>query len=428
MKILLIGSGGREHALAWAIKQSPSCSTLFIAPGNAGTAHLATNVALNVADHAQVIDFAKKQEIDLVVIGPEAPLVSGLADACDAAGILVFGPSKAAAQLEGSKDYTKKLCDDMKIPTAAYQTFTDAAQAKDYLAKVGVPIVLKADGLAAGKGVIIAATMEEANQAVEDILGGKFGAAGASVVIEECLVGEEISFFALVDGNNALAFGSAQDHKRAYDGDQGPNTGGMGTYSPAPQFTQALEDQVMREMILPTVSGMKARGTPFKGVLFAGLMLTASGPKLLEYNVRFGDPETQVLMRRLDSDLVRLLIATAKGTLASEKVAMKPSAAVCVVMAAEGYPGDIQKGTIISGLDLASNVEGVEVFHAATKHVGETLQADGGRVLGVTAIGDQLKQARERAYQAVDAIDWKEGFCRRDIGHRAMTLAPEDAA
>lgn len=420
MDILVIGSGGREHALIWAIKQSPLVDKIYVAPGNGGTRELAEAVLLNLSGHQDVIDFCKENEIGLVIIGPEAPLADGLSDSLTKAGIKVFGPSKAAAQLEASKGFTKRLCDKYQIPTAAYQEFTNAKEAKAYVKEQGTPIVIKADGLAAGKGVVVAMTEKEAFQAIDEILGGRFGKAGASIVVEEYLSGEEVSFFALVDGESAIAFGSAQDHKRVGDGDTGPNTGGMGTYSPAPVFTKALEDQVMREIIFPTVHGMKTEGMPFKGVLFAGLMITSRGPRLIEFNVRFGDPETQVLMARLKSDLVSLFLSCADGTLAGRKVELHDRAALCVVMAAKGYPEDYKKGTPIRNLEQASALSDVIVFHAGTQYKEGNYVANGGRVLGVTGLGRTVQDAQKKAYQAVDTIEWEDGFCRRDIGWRAI--------
>ena len=420
MNVLLIGSGGREHALAWKLAQSPGLTKLYCAPGNAGIAAVAECVDLKVADHAAVIAFCREKEIGLVMVGPEAPLVAGLVDDLTAAGITTFGPTKAAAQLEGSKGYTKDLCREAGIPTAAYGRFTDAASAKAYLATQPLPIVVKADGLAAGKGVIIAVTRAEAEAAVDACFGGAFGAAGAELVIEAFLDGEEASFFALVDGEHALALVAAQDHKRVGDGDTGPNTGGMGAYSPAPVMTAGLVERAMAEIIRPTVAAMKKRGTPFKGVLFAGLMITADGPQLIEYNVRFGDPETQVLMMRLESDLLAALLATAKGELAGCELVWSGEAALTVVMAAEGYPGTPRVGTEIRGLDAAGAIEGVEVFHAGTKKDGGRIVAAGGRVLNVTARGATVAEAQARAYAAVARLDWPQGFCRKDIGWRAV--------
>jgi len=418
MNVLLIGAGGREHALAWALLASPLLGKLYCAPGNAGIAEIADCVTLDVADHAAVVRFCRESSIELVVVGPEAPLVAGLVDALAAAGIKAFGPSKAAAQLEGSKGFTKDFCAEHGIPTAGYARFTEREAALAYLKSRPVPIVVKADGLAAGKGVTVAQTREEAAAAVEACFSGALADGG--VVIEECLMGEEASFFALVDGTHALPLASAQDHKRAFDGDQGPNTGGMGAYSPAPVVTPEIAQRAMDEIIWPTVRGMAARGMPYKGVLYAGLMITAAGPKLIEYNVRFGDPETQVLMLRLKSDLLPALLATADGVLKTFDVRWHDDAAITVVMAASGYPGDYAKGSEIKGLDAAQAVEGVEIFHAGTAREGDRLVATGGRVLNVTARGKTLAEARERAYAAVGRIDWPGGFCRSDIGWRAL--------
>jgi phosphoribosylamine--glycine ligase len=420
MNVLLIGSGGREHALSLALSRSPKLGKLYCAPGNPGIATLAKCVTLNVADHAAVARFCAENDIGLVAVGPEVPLVAGLADDLGARGIKVFGPSKEAAQLEGSKGFTKDLCAEFSIPTAAYGRFKDAASAKTYLAAQTLPIVVKADGLAAGKGVVIATTRAEAEAAIDACFSGAFGAAGAELVIEEFLEGEEASFFALCDGTTALALTAAQDHKRVGDGDTGPNTGGMGAYSPAPVMTPELIDRTMAEIIRPTVAAMAERGTPFKGVLFAGLMLTAKGPQLIEYNVRFGDPETQVLMLRLKSDLLELMLATAEGRLDGMSVDWHADAALTVVMAAEGYPGTPAKGTEIRGLDEASKVPGVEIFHAGTKRDGDRLLADGGRVLNVTAMAPTVAEAQALAYEAIAKIDWPGGFCRRDIGWRAV--------
>jgi phosphoribosylamine--glycine ligase len=420
MNVLLIGAGGREHALAWALSASPLLTKLFCAPGNAGIAEVAACVPLDPADHAAVIRFCRDQRIDLVVIGPEAPLVAGLGDALGDSGIRYFGPTRAAAQLEGSKGFTKDLCREANIPTAAYGRFTERDAAKAFLASRGLPIVIKADGLAAGKGVVIATTHTEAEAAIDACLSGAFGAAGSEVVIEEFLQGEEASFFALCDGVTALALASAQDHKRVGDGDTGPNTGGMGAYSPAPIMTHEMTDCVMREIIMPTVKTMAARGTPFRGVLFAGLMITASGPKLIEYNVRFGDPETQVLMMRLKSDLLAALLATADGVLSNFDLRWSDDAALTVVMAANGYPGTPLKGTEIKGLDAAKLVPNVEIFHAGTRRDGARLLADGGRVLNVTGRGRTVSEARDAAYAAIEKIDWPDGFYRKDIGWRAL--------
>ena len=420
MNVLLIGSGGREHALALSLSRSPLLTQLFIAPGNPGTEALGRNVTLDVVDHRAVVDFCKLMQIGFVVVGPEAPLVAGLVDDLEAAGVLAFGPSKAAAQLEGSKGFTKDLCAEFSIPTADYQRFSAAEPAKDYVRQRGAPIVVKADGLAAGKGVIVAMTVDEALAAIDMIFGGAFGAAGAEVVVEDFLEGEEASFFALCDGTRALAFASAQDHKRVGDGDTGPNTGGMGAYSPAPIMTQAMSDRVMKEIIEPTLAGMRARGTPFKGVLFAGLMIGAKGPKLIEFNARFGDPETQVMLSRLEEDLLPLLLGSARGELPAGPVKLSPKAALTVVYAAKGYPDAPERGSEIKGLDRAAALEGVTVFHAGTKRDGLRLLANGGRVLNVTALGASVAEAQARAYAAVDAIDWPGGFCRRDIGWRAV--------
>ena len=419
MRVLIVGSGGREHALAWAIAASPLADQVYCAPGNAGIAADAECVPVAASDTAGLIAFCHKAAIDFVVVGPEAPLVAGLVDALEGAGIAAFGPSQAAAALEGSKGFLKDLCAREDIPTAAYRRFGDAAAAKAYIAAEGVPIVVKADGLAAGKGVTVAATLAEAHAAVDAALGeGRFGAAGTEIVVEECLRGEEASFFALVDGVNALPLVAAQDHKRVGDGDTGPNTGGMGAFSPTPLVTPAVEGAVMERIILPTVRAMQRDGRPFKGVLYAGLMLTEAGPKLLEYNVRFGDPECQVLMMRLRSDLLPALIATRDGILKEVDLRWYDETAVCVVMAAKGYPDDPQRGSEIRGLDAAATDSEVKIFHAGTKRDGDRLLADGGRVLGVTALGPDLAAARERAYGAVDKIQWPEGFCRRDIGLR----------
>jgi phosphoribosylamine--glycine ligase len=420
MNVLLIGSGGREHALAWAIAASPLLTKLYCTPGNAGIAEVAECVAVDSADHAAVISFCRDRRIDLVVIGPEAPLVAGLADDLAAAGIKAFGPSKAAAQLEGSKGFTKDFCTEFGIPTAAYGRFKDRLAALAYLERQPLPIVVKADGLAAGKGVTVAETREAAAAAVEACFAGAFGAAGAEVVIEECLVGEEASFFALIDGGHALPLAAAHDHKRVFDGEKGPNTGGMGAYSPAPVMTAEMTRRTMDAIVWPTVKGMAARGTPFKGVLFAGLMITQEGPKLIEYNVRFGDPETQVLMLRLKSDLLPALIATADGVLKTFDLRWHDDAALTVVMAAIGYPGDYAKGSEIRGLDAARAVEGAEIFHAGTARDGKRLIATGGRVLNVSARGRTIAEAQQRAYAAVAKIDWPGGFCRSDIGWRAL--------
>ncbi|MCB1515030.1 MAG: phosphoribosylamine--glycine ligase [Hyphomicrobiaceae bacterium] len=420
MNILIIGSGGREHALAWKIAQSPLCTALYAAPGNAGIANVATCVGFDVSDHQAVIRFCREKEIGFVVIGPEAPLVAGLADDLAASGIKHFGPSRAAAQLEGSKGFTKDLCAQFDIPTGAYGRFKDAATARAYLADKSLPIVVKADGLAAGKGVVIATTTSEAETAIDACFSGAFGDAGAEVIIEEFLDGEEASFFALCDGTHAIAFGAAQDHKRVGDGDTGPNTGGMGAYTPAPVMTDEMIRRTMDEIIKPTLAGMAKRGMPFKGVLFAGLMITTKGPQLIEYNVRFGDPECQVLMMRLKSDVLPALLATAEGTLDEIALDWNDGPVLTVVMAANGYPGTPKKGTEICRLDEAAALPDVEVFHAGTIADGTRILANGGRVLNVTARGASVGEARARAYAAVDTIDWPGGFCRRDIGWRAI--------
>jgi phosphoribosylamine---glycine ligase len=420
MNILILGSGGREHALAWKIAASPLAEKLYCAPGNAGIAREAVCVALDIADHAAVIAFCRANAIGLVVVGPEAPLCAGIVDDLEAAGIKAFGPSKVAAQLEGSKGFTKDLCRQNGIPTAAYERFTTIEPAKAYLRARGAPIVIKADGLAAGKGVVVAQTLAEAEDALDMMFGGGLGEAGGEVVIEEFLTGEEASFFALCDGESALALTTAQDHKRAYDGDKGPNTGGMGAYSPAPNIDDAMAARIMREIIAPTLRAMKAMGCPYKGVLYAGLMITAEGPKLIEYNARFGDPETQVLMLRLKSDLVPALLAARDGMLKAFDLRWYDDPALTVVMAAKGYPGAYQRGSVIEGLDAAGEVEGVEIFHAGTKADGGKILANGGRVLNVSAIGKTVREAQARAYEAVSRIRWPEGFCRHDIGWRAV--------
>jgi len=418
LNVLLIGSGGREHALAWAISASPLLGDFYCAPGNPGIAQHATSIALDVNDHAAVIAFCREKKIGFVVVGPEAPLVAGIGDDLGAAGIKVFGPSKGAAQLEGSKGFTKDFCAEFDIPTGAYGRFTERHKAAAYATSKGAPIVIKADGLAAGKGVTVAMTLAEALAAIDDIFAGQFGA--AECVIEEFLDGEEASFFALCDGKNAVAFGAAQDHKRAFDGDTGPNTGGMGAYSPAPVMTQEMSERVMAEIIRPTVAGMAKRGLPFQGVLFAGLMIGKAGPKLIEYNVRFGDPECQVLMMRLKDDLLTLLIAAADGTLDKVSVRWRSEAALTVVMAARGYPGPYGKGSEIRNIARAAEDADVEVFQAGTQLKDGKLIAAGGRVLNVSALGKDVREAQKRAYEAVDRIDWPEGFCRRDIGWRAL--------
>ncbi|HEY8016703.1 MAG TPA: phosphoribosylamine--glycine ligase [Dongiaceae bacterium] len=427
MRILVVGGGGREHALCWAIAASPLTTKLFCAPGNAGIAEEAECVAIAADDIGGLVAFAVEQKIDFVVVGPEAPLVLGLVDRLAVAGIKAFGPSAAGAALEGSKGFMKDLCAKHGIPTAAYGRFTEPGPAKAYVAGHALPVVVKADGLAAGKGVVIAETLAEATAAIDSMMADRvFGEAGAELVIEEFLEGEELSFFALVDGKTALQLISAQDHKRAGDGDTGLNTGGMGAYSPAPVATAVLEAEIMGGIIQPTVAAMVATGQPFKGVLYAGVMLTKAGPKLLEYNTRFGDPECQVMCLRLMSDLLPALLASADGALDKFQLRWQPKAALTVVMAAEGYPGPYKKGTEIRGLEGVADMAEVKVFHAGTRRAADgRLLADGGRVLGVSALGKDVAEARERAYRAVDAIDWPEGFCRRDIGWRAIQRQEE---
>ncbi|MEQ8666976.1 MAG: phosphoribosylamine--glycine ligase [Rhodospirillales bacterium] len=425
MKVLIVGSGGREHALSTAVARSPLCERLYAAPGNPGIAAIAECVHIDAEDIDGIVGFAKAEGIDFVIVGPEAPLVAGLVDRLEAEGIKAFGPSQEAARLEGSKAFTKDLCDRYDIPTAAYRRFDEPDAAKEYIHLVGAPIVVKADGLAAGKGVIICRNDNEAFAAIDHIMTEQaFGAeAGAEVVIERFLEGEELSFFALVDGERALPLASAQDHKAAHDGDEGPNTGGMGAYSPAPIADAKLTRRIMSEVIEPTVRGMAADGRPFKGVLFAGLMITPAGPQLIEYNVRFGDPECQVLMMRLKSDLLEALLASAEGRLDEIKLSWRRDTALLVVMAAKGYPGHYEKGTVIGGLDKAEDVKGAQVFHAGTRRQNGDLVASGGRVLGVAALGKTVSDAQKTAYKAVDAIDWPQGFCRRDIGWRAVKRA-----
>jgi phosphoribosylamine---glycine ligase len=416
MKVLLIGSGGREHALAWGLAASPLLTKLYCAPGNPGIAMHAELAPLDVADHAAVISFCQDKRISFVVVGPEVPLVAGIADDLGAAGIRVFGPSKFAAQLEGSKGFTKDLCARHNIPTAAYGRFSELAAARAYLKNHGAPIVIKADGLAAGKGVTVAMTIAEAEAALSDIFSGRYG--GAECVIEEFLEGEEASFFVLSDGAHALPLATAQDHKRVGEGDTGPNTGGMGAYSPAPCMTPALCEEALEKIVRPTIRALADMGHPYRGVLYAGLILTKDGPKLIEYNCRFGDPETQVIMPRLRDDILTLMMATAHGTLDKVSVRWKDDVALCVVMAAKGYPGDVVTGTPINGVEEARAV--AEVFHAGTALRDTQLVANGGRVLNVTALGKTAAEAQAKAYSAVDLIDWPEGFCRRDIGWRAV--------
>lgn len=420
MNILILGGGGREHALAWAISQNPKCDRLIVAPGNAGIAQLAECASLDILDGAAVVAFCAEQAVDFVIVGPEAPLAAGVADATRAAGILTFGPSADAAQLEASKAFTKAICDACAAPTAAYARFTEAGPAKDYIRAQGAPIVVKADGLAAGKGVIVAMTEAEALEAIDDMFGGEFGAAGAEVVIEEFMEGEEASFFILTDGVDALPIGTAQDHKRVGDGDTGPNTGGMGAYSPAPVLTDAIAQAALDEIVLPTIREMSRRGMPYQGVLYAGLMIKDGRARLVEYNCRFGDPECQVLMMRLGAQALDLLQACAEGRLGEVRANWADDHAVTVVMAAQGYPGAYVKGTQIKGLDALPEDSRNMVFHAGTAARDGAIIATGGRVLNVTARGETLTDAQARAYAMVDAIDWPEGFCRRDIGWRAL--------
>lgn len=420
MRVLLIGSGGREHALAWKLSASPSLTKLYCAPGNPGIATVAELVDIGVDDHQALITFAKDKKIDLVVVGPEAPLVAGLSDEMRAEGIRVFGPSKAAAQLEGSKGFTKDLCARFDIPTGAYGRFNNAPKAKAYIRQQGAPIVIKADGLAAGKGVVVAMTLDEALDAVDACFEGAFGSAGAEVVVEEFLNGEEASFFCICDGKTALPLGSAQDHKRVGDGDTGPNTGGMGAYAPAPVMTPEIVERTMREVIEPTMRGMAEIGAPFSGILFLGLMIGKDGPKLIEYNTRFGDPECQVLMMRLNSDLLALINAAVDGKLDEVSLDWKDQPALTVVMAAEGYPSNVKKGSVIRDLDKLEGIDGVKVFHAGTAEKDGSIVASGGRVLNITAIADTVAEAQARAYEAVKLIDWPEGFYRSDIGWRAV--------
>jgi phosphoribosylamine---glycine ligase len=420
MNVLILGAGAREHALALALSKSRSLTRLFVAPGNPGVATVAQIVEVDIDDHGAVARLCETLAIGLVVIGPEAPLVAGLADHLSAAGICCFGPSRAAAQLEGSKGFAKDFCRDFGIPTAAYGRFDRMDAALAFVRAEGAPIVVKADGLAAGKGVVVAVTLAQAEDAIRSMFGGDFGVAGASVVIEEFLEGEEVSFFALSDGERAEPFSCAQDHKRVGDGDTGPNTGGMGAYSPAPVVTEDMSDRIMREIIAPTIVGMRARGTPFRGVLFAGLMIGAEGPKLIEYNVRFGDPEAEVVLARLESDLLELLLGCAQGRLPLAAPQFSHEAALTVVLAAHGYPGTVAEGSEIRGIEKASGLPGVTIYYAGVRREGARLLANGGRVLAVTAKGESVGQAQSRAYAAVDAIDWPEGFCRRDIGWRAI--------
>ncbi len=420
MNILILGGGGREHALAWAVMQNPKCDKLIVAPGNAGIAQIADCAALDIMDGGAVAAFAEENAIDFVIVGPEAPLAAGVSDRLRDAGLLVFGPSQAAAQLEASKAFTKEICDAAGAPTATWGRFTDAPAARAYVTAHGAPIVIKADGLAAGKGVVVAMTTEEALAAVDDMFEGAFGAAGAEVVVEEFLGGEEASFFVLCDGEAVLPMGTAQDHKRVGDGDTGPNTGGMGAYSPAPVLTDAVAARALDRIIRPTVAEMARRGTPYQGVLYAGLMIEDGEPRLIEYNVRFGDPECQVLMMRLGAQVLDLMQATAEGRLAETQVNWADDHALTVVLAARGYPGDYEKGSVIRGLDDLAEDSHHMVFHAGTAEDHGNIIATGGRVLNVTARGTTLQEAHDAAYATVDRIDWPGGFCRRDIGWRAL--------
>ncbi|MFI4997918.1 MAG: phosphoribosylamine--glycine ligase [Hyphomicrobiales bacterium] len=428
MNILLIGSGGREHALAERITASPLCGRLFAAPGNPGIAACGTNIALDPSDHDAVIAACRDRAIDLVVIGPEGPLVEGIVDDLEAAGIAAFGPSKEAAKLEGSKIFTKELCLEAGIPTAAFARFTQTGAAKTHIADHPLPIVIKADGLAAGKGVVVATSIAEAEAAIDEMLGGRFGAASAEIVIEEFLTGEEASLFALCDGRTALLFGTAQDHKRAFDGDTGPNTGGMGAFSPAVALDDAMVERTMATIIRPTLARMAERGTPFRGFLYAGLMITADGPRLIEYNCRFGDPECQVVMPRLMTDLVTAMLAARDGVLAKFTVRLSQKHMVGVVLAAKGYPGEFARGETISGIEDAPAIEGVTVFQAGTRSEGARLVSNGGRVLTVVGEGRSFAEAHRRAYAGVAAIDWPGGFHRSDIGARALASEGDGGA
>jgi phosphoribosylamine---glycine ligase len=424
MNVLLLGSGGREHAIAIGLAKSPLLKTLFVAPGNPGTDSVARAAPLDPNDHPPIIAFCKANDIDLVVIGPEAPLVAGIVDELTAAGIKAFGPSKAAAWLEGSKTFAKDFCRCHNIPCAAYACFTDAASAKNYVRGKGAPIVVKADGLAAGKGVTVAMSLEEAEAAINGMFSGEFGAAGQKIVVEEFLDGEEVSFFALCDGARGVEFASAQDHKRVGEGERGPNTGGMGAYSPAPVMGARLRERVMQTIVTPTLEGMAAMGAPFKGALFAGLMICPDGPRLIEYNVRFGDPETQAMLPRLEEDLLALLLACVEERLPERPVRLSAKTALSIVLAAKGYPDAPVRGSEIRGIERAGAMPFVSITHAGTKREGQRLIADGGRVLNVTGVGADVAEARARAYAAIDMIDWPGGFHRRDIGWRAFTRDP----
>ncbi len=421
MRFLVVGSGGREHALCWSLAGSPLVSALFCAPGNPGIADHAQCVPIRADDIDKLVAFAEREKVDLVVVGPEAPLAAGLVDRLQVAGIRAFGPTAAAARLESSKAFAKEMCVRVGAPTAGYGRFTDAAEAKAFVQRSGAPIVVKADGLAGGKGVIVAMSVPEAEVAIDAMLAEQsFGAAGAEIVVEQFLEGEEVSFFALCDGRTAQAFASAQDHKAAFDGDTGPNTGGMGAYSPAPVVDAGLETQVMESVVKPIVRAMADDGAPFVGILFVGLMLTADGPQVLEFNVRFGDPEAQVLMMRLKSDLAPALLAAVDGMLDQFSLRWRDDTALCVVMAANGYPSDYRRGTEIRNLEAAGKDGDVMIFHAGTARTNGKLVADGGRVLGVTARARTVAQARDRAYEAVAKVDWPDGFWRTDIGWRAL--------
>ncbi len=416
--ILVIGGGGREHAMVRALKRSSQCGELFCSPGNGGIAQDATCVSLD--SHASIMAFCQKQQVDLVIIGPEQPLIDGLSDALREKGVATFAPSQAAAQVEASKTFTKSICDEAGIPTASYRAFTHYEEAREYLQQHAMPVVIKADGLAAGKGVVIAQHTEEALSVAKQMLDGRFGDASRTIVIEEYLQGEELSFFALCDGKQAVAFGSAQDHKTAYDGDTGPNTGGMGTYSPAPVMTDALEQRIMQEIVQPALAELAKRGTPYQGILFVGLMIHDSAPTLIEFNARFGDPETQVILSRLQDDFVTLCLHAANGALPKVPVRFSDEAALCVVMASNGYPGAYEKGSVINHLDNAAGLDNTTIYHAGTTREDGQWIANGGRVLGVTATAPTVAQAQKRAYAAIDTIDWPQGFCRRDIGWRAL--------
>lgn len=427
MKVLLIGGGGREHALGWKIAQSSLLSTLYVQQGNPGLDSLGEPVDLDETNHADVISFCKRNHVDLVVVGPEAPLAAGISDALTGSGIACFGPSANAAKLETSKSFTKEICSKAGIPTASYGRFDRFDEASAFLRTMSAPYVVKADGLAAGKGVVIAASLVEADNAIHEMLDGKFGDAGASVVIEEFLPGEEASLFVLCDGTRSIALAGAQDHKRAFDGDKGPNTGGMGAYSPAPVLSPGVQERAMREIITPTLAQMSKDGMPYVGVLYAGLMIDQDAPKLVEYNVRFGDPECQVLMRRMESDILPFLAGAANGNLPNDDLSWRDDPCALVVMASKGYPDKYDKGSTIKGVDAADACPGVEVFHAGTQQKGDALVASGGRVLNVTATGDTLSSAVRSAYGAIDMIDWPEGFFRSDIGHRALGPSPQDS-